>query len=72
MENNRYYLHRAEIAAVSADLDVPVDIATDIVRRKHGWKEYGVSGQELMEWRKACRDAQLNRNGTLADLFADD
>jgi hypothetical protein len=68
-ENNRYYQHRHEIKAACDDLDVPVDIGSDIVRKRHNWGTTGAAGRELTEWRNLCRSYQLDKEKTLADLF---
>lgn len=70
MQNNRYYSHRHEIAAVSESDNWPVDIATDIVRKRHGWGLSGEEGEELRAWLGECRRYQMDKDKTLRDLFA--
>lgn len=65
--NNLYFKNRGTIKAICDELDVSVDIGTDILRKRKGWPE---QSEELNEWRDIIRKFELSKEFTLADLFA--
>lgn len=65
-ETNRYYLHRAGIAALAEANGYDADTACVIFAKQQGWTG---SVEELREFRAEMRKAQLAKEGTLYDLF---
>ena len=65
-ETNRYYLHRAGIAALAEANGYDADTACVIFAKQHGWMG---SLDELREFREEMRRAQLSKKGTLFELF---
>ena len=65
-ETNRYWLHRAGIAALAEANGYDADTACVIFAKQQGWTG---SVDELRDFRREMRNAQLNKGGSLYDLF---
>lgn len=65
-ENNAFYRARAEIARISENENYDADTACVIYAARAGLHAYE---SDLKDFRRALRAAQLNKGGTLYDLF---